>query len=109
MTGVLSVRSLGFYISMPPTRVLRADLSPAEARGRFFGMFITAFTAGDIIGPIIGTYLYDIYRFKNFELSGFILPGYGIPFYVNSILGIVSTILLFPLVKNPDPKGRINL
>jgi hypothetical protein len=29
--GVLSIRSLGFNISMPPTRALRADLSPAEA------------------------------------------------------------------------------
>ncbi len=102
--GVLSVRSLGFNISMPPTRALRADLSPAEARGRFFGMFVAAFTAGDIIGPIIGTYLYDIYRSKNFNLGGFILPGYGIPFYVNSILGIASTILLLVLVKEPDNK-----
>ena len=102
--AVLSVRSLGFNISMSPTRALRADLSPAEARGRFFGMFVAAFTAGDIIGPIIGTYLYDIYRSKNFALGGFILPGYGIPFYVNSILGIASTILLLALVKEPDHK-----
>jgi len=102
--AVLSVRSLGFNISMSPTRALRADLSPAEARGRFFGMFVAAFTAGDIIGPIIGTYLYDIYRSENFALGGFILPGYGIPFYVNSILGIASTILLLALVKEPDHK-----
>ncbi len=106
--SVLSVRSLGFNISMPPTRALRADLSPAEARGRFFGMFRMAFNTGDIIGPIIGTYLYDIYRSKNIELGGFILPGYGIPFYVNAILGIASTILLLALVKEPNHKERLN-
>jgi DHA1 family multidrug resistance protein-like MFS transporter len=102
--GVLSARSLGFNISMPPMRALRADLSPAESRGRFFGMFRMAFNTGDIIGPLIGTYLYDMYRFKNFALGGFILPGYGIPFYVNSILGIASTILLLALVKEPNHK-----
>jgi len=106
--GVLSIRSIGFNISMPPTRALRANLSPAEVRDRFFGMFVAAFTAGDIISPIIGTYLYDIYRFKNIELGGFILPGYGIPFYVNSILGIASTILLLALVKEPNHKERLN-
>jgi len=98
---VLSVRSLGFNIYMPAMRALRADLTPAEARGRFFGMFTTAFRAGDVIGPLIGTYLYDMYRFKNFELGGVSLPGYGISFFVNSILGIVTTIMLLVLVKEP--------
>lgn len=99
--GVLSARSLGFNVHMPAMRALRADIAPAEARGRFFGMFTTAFRAGDVIGPIIGTYLYDMYRFKNFELGGFTFPGYGIPFFVNSILGIASTIMLLTLVKEP--------
>ena len=97
--GVLSVRSLGFNINMPAMRALRADLTPAEARGKFFGMFRAAFRTGDIIGPLIGTYLYDIYRFKNFELGGLLLPGYGIPFFVNSILGIAATIMLLIFVK----------
>jgi MFS family permease len=100
--GVLSARSLGFNVSMPAMRALRADLTPVEARGRFFGMFTTAFTAGDIIGPIISTYLYDVYRFTNFELGGLVFPGYGIPFFVNSVLGIATTILLLALVKEPD-------
>jgi len=100
-TGVQSIRNLGFDISMPAMRALRADLSPAESRGRFFGMFITAFTAGDIIGPILCTYIYDIYRFKSFELGGLKLPGYGIPFFINSLLGLTSTIILFTFVKEP--------
>ncbi len=104
--GVLSVRSLGFNVSMPVMRALRADIAPAEFRGRSFGMFMTAFTAGDIIGPIISTYLYDIYRFKNFELGGLLLPGYGIPFFVNSVLGVVTTVMLLALVKEP-PRSNV--
>jgi MFS family permease len=104
-TAFLSGRSLGFNISMPAMRALRADLSPIEARGRFFGMFMTAFTAGDIIGPIIGTYLYDIYRFKSLELGGLIFPGYGIPFFVNSILGIATTVILLAFVKEPSHRN----
>lgn len=98
-TAVLSGRSLGFNVSMPALRALRADLAPAEARGRFFGMYRTAFNIGDIVGPILGTYLYDLYRFSNFELDGLILPGYGIPFFINSILGTVTTIMILALVK----------
>jgi DHA1 family multidrug resistance protein-like MFS transporter len=105
----LSARSLGSNINMPAMRALRADLSPAEARGKFFGMFRAAFRAGDIVGPLIGTYLYDIYRFKNFELGGLVLPGYGIPFFINSILGIAATIVLLVLVKEVAHNARINL
>jgi MFS family permease len=76
-TAVLSGRSLGFDINMPAMRALRADITPTEARGRYFGMFRTAWTAGDIIGPIMGTYLYDLFRFKQFQLAGITLPGYG--------------------------------
>jgi MFS family permease len=97
--GVLSVRSLGFNVSMPAIRALRADLAPTAVRGRFFGLYRTAFNIGDIIGPIISTYLYDLYRFEQFQMGGLVLPGYGIPFFVNSVLGIATTALLLALVK----------
>jgi len=100
-TGVVSIRSIGFNVSMPALRALRADITPQEARGRYFGMFMTAFTAGDIIGPVFSTYLYDIYRFRSFGVGGLTLPGYGIPFFVNSILGILATIMLLAFVKEP--------
>jgi MFS family permease len=103
---ILSVRSLGFNIYMPAMRALRADLTPAETRGRFFGLFTTAFRAGDVIGPLIGTYLYDIYRFKRFEVGGVSLPGYGLPFFINSILGLVTTTMLLVLVKEPVQRTR---
>lgn len=99
--AVLSVRGLAFNINMPAMRALRADITPAEARGRYFGLFTTAWTAGDIISPIVGAYLYDLYRFVSFDVGGFPVPGYSICFFVNSLLGVFSTTLLLVLVKEP--------
>jgi len=64
--------------------------------------FVKELDVGDIIGPIISTYLYDIYRFKNFKVGGVTFPGYGIPFFVNSILGITTILVLLALVKEPE-------
>jgi MFS family permease len=99
--GVMSVRSLGFSVSMPALRALRADITPPEARGKYFGMFMTAWTAGDVIGPIMGSFLYDLYRFSNFDVGGFTLPGYGIPFFLNAILGLAATFFLLAFVREP--------
>jgi len=41
-------------------RALRADLAPLEIRGRLFGLYRSFFDAGDIIGPIMVTYLCDV-------------------------------------------------
>jgi len=69
-------------------------------------MFTTAFRAGDVIGPLIGTYLYDQYRYTSFDIGGIILPGYGIPFVVNSILGFITTSMLLLLVPEPAPAPK---
>jgi MFS family permease len=99
---VVSFRSLGFNISMPAFRALRADLVPPEVRGRIFGLFGTAFTAGSVIGPILGTWIYDTYRFTVFDVFGLQVPGYGIPFFINAILGIISTTMIMLLIKEPE-------
>jgi MFS family permease len=98
-TTVTAIRSLGFNIFMPAMRALRADVVPEEYRGRVFGMFMTAFTAGDIIGPIIGTWLYSLYRFETLEIGTFFFPGYGIPFLVNAVIGLISIIFVIFLVE----------
>jgi len=99
--GVLSVRSLGFNVSGPAMRALAADIMPAEARGRFFGMFMTAFTSGDVVAPIVSTFLYDRYRSQVFKVGTYDLPGYGLPFYINAVLGIAAVVMLLLLVKEP--------
>jgi len=84
---------------MPSMRALLADLTPEESRGRLFGLYNSFFTAGDIAGPVIATYLYDLFRFHSWKLGGLALPGYGVPFYVNSLIGIASIIILLAFVK----------
>ena len=100
--AVMSLRSLGFNIMMPAFRALRADLVPAHVRGRVFGLFGTAFTAGSVLGPIASTWIYSTYRFSTFGFLGFQLPGYGIPFFINSILGILATTGVLLLIKEPE-------
>jgi len=103
---VVSVRSLGFNIGMPAFRALRADLVPPEARGRMFGLFGTGFTAGSVVGPIIATWIYDTYRFTVFNVGGLNIPGYGIPFFINSILGILSTTMIMFLIEEPKEEDK---
>ena len=103
---VVSVRSLGFNVSMPAFRALRADLVPPEVRGRMFGLFGTAFTAGSVIGPILGTWIYDTYRFTTFHVLGLAVPGYGIPFIINSALGLITTTMIMLLIREPTDETR---
>jgi DHA1 family multidrug resistance protein-like MFS transporter len=99
---VMSLRSLGFNIMMPAFRALRADLVPPRVRGRVFGLFGTAFTAGSVIGPIVSTWIYSTYRFTMFNFLGLSFPGYGIPFFINAILGVLATTGLLLFVREPE-------
>ncbi len=74
---------------------------PQEARGKLFGLYNTFFNAGDIVGPVIATYLYDLYRFETLNIGGLALPGYGMPFFVNSSIGLLSLAILLAFVKEP--------
>jgi DHA1 family multidrug resistance protein-like MFS transporter len=98
-TIVLSVRSLAFNLYMPSMRAQLADLTPQESRGRLFGLYNSFFTAGDIVGPVISTYLYDMFRLQSWSIGGMAVPGYGMPFYVNSIIGIATIAILIAFVK----------
>jgi MFS family permease len=103
---VVSVRSLGFNVSMPAFRALRADLVPPEVRGRMFGLFGTAFTAGSVVGPILGTWIYDTYRFTTFDVLSLAVPGYGVPFIINSVLGVLTTTMIMLMIKEPSAEDR---
>jgi MFS family permease len=108
LTGVvMSLRSLGFNVMMPAFRALRADLTPPYVRGRVFGLFGTAFTAGSVIGPIVSTWIYYLYRYEKFNVLGFSLPGYGIPFFINAILGIFATSLILLTIEEPKKEKRL--
>jgi DHA1 family multidrug resistance protein-like MFS transporter len=102
----MSARSLGFNMSMPAFQALRADLVPPQHRGKFFGLMSRYFTAGDVIGPIIGAWLYSTFRGDTFYVAGLAVPGIGITFFINSIIGILGTTLVMLYVKEPKPEER---
>jgi MFS family permease len=103
---VVSIRSLGFNVSMPAFRALRADIVPPEVRGRMFGLFGTAFTAGNVLAPIAATWIYDTYRFTVFNVAGIQVPGYGIPFFINAILGILTTTMVMLYIDEPTDETK---
>lgn len=92
-------RDFMWRIYMVALRSLRADLAPIEIRGRLFGLYRTFFDVGDIIGPVMATYLYDVYRFQTLRVGSFTIPGYGVPFYMNSIIGLITITILLVFVK----------
>jgi len=96
---IYTSRDFMWRIYMVGLRALRADLAPIEIRGRLFGLYRSFFDAGDIVGPIMATYLYDLYRFETFRIGGLIFPGFGVPFYLNSVLGLVVIAILLIFVK----------
>ncbi|NWG10176.1 MFS transporter [Candidatus Bathyarchaeota archaeon] len=98
-TFVFVFRSLGFNMFMPALQGLRADLVPAEQRGRLFGLYNMFFNAGDIAGPLLSGYLYDLYRTETFYIGSIAVPGLGMPFYVNSVIGIITTAVLLLFVE----------
>jgi len=102
----MSARSLGFNVSQPAFQALRADLVPPQHRGKFFGLMGRYFTAGDVVGPIIGAWLYSAYRNDVFYIAGVMVPGIGITFFINSLIGVIGTSMLMLLVREPKPEER---
>lgn len=102
-----TARDFMWRIYMVGLRSLRADLAPLEVRGRLFGLYRTFFDAGDVIGPVMATYLYDLYRNETFQVGGFRLPGYGVPFYVNSAMGLVIIAILLAFVDGRGSEGHV--
>ena len=105
--GITIFRSFGHNVAMPASRALTADLTPEKIRGKLFGRFAAFFSLGAIIGPILSTWLYDIYRYEILEipwLGNLTIRGAGIPFIISSIIGLFSLFLLLAFVKEPKQK-----
>lgn len=85
-------RKTGFSIGKPAMDAIKADVAPTENRGEYFGYFNIAYFAGDITFPVIGTYLYAKYLQLEFNVAGLILPGYSLPYFLSSTIGLVGLI-----------------
>ncbi|MCW3981834.1 MAG: hypothetical protein NWE81_01780, partial [Candidatus Bathyarchaeota archaeon] len=55
-------------------------------------------------GPVLSTWIYEAHRFSEFALPPFdnlAIRGAGIPFFISSVLGLLSLFLLLAFVKEP--------
>ena len=93
-------RKTGFSVSRPALDALKADVSPTEHRGEYFGYYQTAYRVGDITFPIIGTYLYATYFSLNFNVAGYPVPGYALPYLLSSSLGLIGLLSVLIFVKS---------
>jgi MFS family permease len=102
--AVTVFRSFGHNIAMPAERALRADLVPEEIRGKLFGRLGAFFNLGAILGPVLSTWVYAVFRYETFEvmwLGNLAFRGAGIPFFVSSTIGLFSLFLLLAFVEEP--------
>ncbi|MCW4026305.1 MAG: MFS transporter [Candidatus Bathyarchaeota archaeon] len=102
--GITVFRSFGHNVAMPASRALNADLIPEEVRGKLFGRLGALFSLGAILGPILSTLIYAAYRYQTFEvpwLGNLIVRGAGLPFFVSSIIGLISLFLVLAFVEEP--------
>lgn len=90
-------RKTGFSIGRPAMDASKADVAPSEHRGEYFGYYQIAYRIGDITFPVIGTYLYATYLHSHIDLAGLILPGYALPYFLSSALGLIglTSVLIF--------------
>lgn len=93
-------RKTGFSVSRPAIDALKADVSPTEHRGEFFGYYQTAYRVGDITFPIVGTYLYATYFTSSFNVAWFQVPGYALPYILSSSLGLLGLLTVLFLVES---------
>ncbi len=92
------LRKTGFSVSRPATDALKADVAPPGHRAEFFGYYQTAYRVGDIIFPVVGTYLYASLFTSSFTLGGVTIPGYAVPYLLSSFLGLAGLLVALVFV-----------
>ncbi len=96
--GVAILRSAAFALGGPAYRAISADLF-AHARGKLIGSQQARFNAGSVIGPLIGTRIYEKMP-REIKIRKFIVIGKAVGFRISGIIGLIS--LVYFLLKVPE-------
>ena len=73
LSAFWTAEAVGFSAATPAEQALVADLSTEKTRGRSFGVYTTALSIGQVVGPTLGGFLYR-------DISP------NAPFYFNTIV-----------------------
>jgi len=98
---ISSIRSAAFNASSPAMRALQADLAPKQIRGKVFGVVQSFFNFGAVIGPLLGSKIYEISFGWNIHLFGPVLPGVSISFWISAFIGFVTLATFILFVEEP--------
>ncbi len=88
LSGFWTAEAIGFSAATPAEQALVADLSDAKTRGRSFGVYTTALSIGQVVGPTLGGFLA-----RDIALSA--------PFYFNTIVLWAGAAIMMGFVKEP--------
>ena len=88
LVGLWVSEAAAFSAATPAEQALVADLSGGEKRGQAFGLYTFASSMGQVVGPVIGSQLYE-----NVSVSA--------PFYLNTTVLWVGAALMALLIRDP--------
>jgi MFS family permease len=88
LSGFWTAEAIGFSAATPAEQALVADLSDAKTRGRSFGVYTTAMSIGQVVGPTLGGFLA-----RDISLSA--------PFYFNTIVLWAGAAIMMWFIHEP--------
>jgi MFS family permease len=88
LCGFWTAEAIGFSAATPAEQALVADLSDATTRGRSFGVYTTALSIGQVVGPVLGGFLA-----RDVALSA--------PFYFNTIVLWAGAAIMMWFIHEP--------
>ncbi len=94
LSGFWTAEAVGFSAATPAEQALVADLSDEKTRGRSFGVYTTALSIGQVIGPTLGGFLA-----RDIALSA--------PFYFNTIVLWAGAGIMMWFIKEPPRHVRL--
>lgn len=89
-----SSEAAAFSAATPAEQALVADLSGGDKRGTAFGLYTFALSMGQVVGPFIGTQLYE-----KIDRSA--------PFYVNTIVLWLGALIMALLIQDPHSRRQM--
>ena len=98
------IRQMGFGFFFPSLRAQQADVIMPVERGKIFGRVQFSFNLGGLIGPIIGTQLYQLFGGKTLSVFGQPFAGEGVPFALTGLVTFSLSILVWMLHIPPRVK-----